>query len=260
MPPKKKPSMRTAADVISRILNDPAWLSTEAVVGYLDRVAGGILERALDDFFHGDISSVGGPDVLAIPQHRIEHINYRGEKVWEKSTRLDRVFGSTGNATIVKPHPMAILPLALTVRTLREVLAEEGLNPNVVSLAADAPDAPVTLDYLENPRIAMVDFTGSAAFGSVVRQKAGARPAFTEEAGVNPVVIAGTDLVISFSPRRRNKVNAQVIARAAAGVTNSITVSKSSTRAATRSPSSAARVTPGAAAAIATAVAVRYMK
>lgn len=100
---------------------------------------------------------------------------------------------ATGNATIVKPHPMAILPLALTVRTLRAVLAEAGCDPDAVVLAADTPDAPVTMAYLESPAVAMIDFTGSSAFGAVVRQKAGARPVFTEEAGVNPVVIAGTD-------------------------------------------------------------------
>lgn len=100
---------------------------------------------------------------------------------------------ATGNATIVKPHPRAILPLALTVRTVRNVLAEVGADPDVVLLAADTPDAPVTMAYLEDPAIGMIDFTGSAAFGKVVREKAGMRPAFTEEAGVNPVVIHGTD-------------------------------------------------------------------
>ena len=39
---------------------------------------------------------------------------------------------------IVKPHPGAILPLALTVAVLREVLAEQGLPRDVVLLAADA--------------------------------------------------------------------------------------------------------------------------
>ncbi|HRO12738.1 aldehyde dehydrogenase family protein, partial [Amaricoccus sp.] len=33
---------------------------------------------------------------------------------------------ATGNAVIVKPHPGAILPLALTVAVLRDLLAEEG--------------------------------------------------------------------------------------------------------------------------------------
>ncbi len=37
---------------------------------------------------------------------------------------------ATGNAVIVKPHPGAILPLAITVRIEREVLREAGFDPN----------------------------------------------------------------------------------------------------------------------------------
>ena len=48
---------------------------------------------------------------------------------------------ATGNAVVVKPHPDAILPLAITVRIAREVLAEAGFDPNVVTLIAhDAGD------------------------------------------------------------------------------------------------------------------------
>ena len=46
---------------------------------------------------------------------------------------------ATGNTVIVKPHPAAILPLALTVRVLREVLVEAELPADVVLLAADEP-------------------------------------------------------------------------------------------------------------------------
>src|SRR6185312_14907145 len=46
---------------------------------------------------------------------------------------------ATGNAVIVKPHPRAILPLALTVRIAREVLTQAGLDPNLVTLAAEEP-------------------------------------------------------------------------------------------------------------------------
>lgn len=35
----------------------------------------------------------------------------------------------TGNAVLVKPHPFAVAPLALTVETAREVLAEAGFSP-----------------------------------------------------------------------------------------------------------------------------------
>jgi len=100
---------------------------------------------------------------------------------------------ATGNATIVKPHPMAILPLALTVRTIRAVLKEAGHDPNVVVLAADEPDAPVTMDYITSEDVDLIDYTGSGAFGAAVRAHARGRPVFTEEAGVNPVVVTGTE-------------------------------------------------------------------
>lgn len=100
---------------------------------------------------------------------------------------------ATGNVSVVKPHPMAILPLAITVKVIREVLVEAGHDPNAILLAADDAAAPVTLAYLDSADVDMVDFTGSSAFGATVRAHARGRPVFTEEAGVNPVVIAGTD-------------------------------------------------------------------
>jgi acyl-CoA reductase-like NAD-dependent aldehyde dehydrogenase len=47
---------------------------------------------------------------------------------------------ATGNGVIVKPHPAAILPLAITVRIARQVLEEAGFDPNVVTLLATAPN------------------------------------------------------------------------------------------------------------------------
>src|SRR5919107_972704 len=46
----------------------------------------------------------------------------------------------TGNPVIVKPHPGAVLPLAITVKYAREALAGAGFDPNLVQLAAEAPD------------------------------------------------------------------------------------------------------------------------
>ncbi|MEM7229062.1 MAG: aldehyde dehydrogenase family protein [Planctomycetota bacterium] len=50
----------------------------------------------------------------------------------------------TGNAVIMKPHPGAILPVAITVEIARDVLREAGIDPNVVMLAADDADSPIT--------------------------------------------------------------------------------------------------------------------
>jgi phenylacetic acid degradation protein paaN len=100
---------------------------------------------------------------------------------------------ATGNAVIVKPHPAAILPLALTVRIARDVLAEAGFSPDVVQLAPDTAEAPIAQDLAQHPAIGIVDFTGGPAFGAWLRAHiAGRKVLHTEEAGVNPVVLHST--------------------------------------------------------------------
>lgn len=39
---------------------------------------------------------------LALPRHRIQYFSYKGQRVWDRDSRTDRVFGSTGQ-TIVPP-------------------------------------------------------------------------------------------------------------------------------------------------------------
>ncbi len=100
---------------------------------------------------------------------------------------------ATGNPVIVKPHPAAILPLALTVRVLREVLAEAGLPADSVLLAVDERGAEITQDLATHPAVRLIDYTGSGAFGDWLRGHATQAQLFTEEAGVNTVTIAATD-------------------------------------------------------------------
>ena len=101
---------------------------------------------------------------------------------------------ATGNTVIVKPHPGAILPLALTVRIGRDVLKEAGFDPNVLLLAADEPGSEITKELVEAPQVHIIDFTGSNSFGRWVRDNAGPdTQVYTEEAGVNSIVVASTD-------------------------------------------------------------------
>lgn len=100
---------------------------------------------------------------------------------------------ATGNPVIVKPHPAAILPLALAVRTLREVLTEVGLPADSVLLAVDTPEAPAAAHLATDPAVRLIDYTGSNAFGAWLRQNARQAQLFTEEAGVNSVAIAATE-------------------------------------------------------------------
>ena len=101
---------------------------------------------------------------------------------------------ATGNPVIVKPHPGSILPLAITVEIGRKVLEEAGFDPNVLLLAADEAGSEITKDLVTHPAVSIVDFNGSNAFGQWVRENAEARTqVYTEEAGVNSVVVASTD-------------------------------------------------------------------
>ena len=92
---RKKPPMKTAADVIKRLQWDEQLPQEIFTIGYLDRFLG-IVEEKFSNFSWEDLASADY-DTLAIPQHRIQYFKYKTEKVWEKTTRLDIVFGSTGS-------------------------------------------------------------------------------------------------------------------------------------------------------------------
>ncbi|MGH3367931.1 MAG: aldehyde dehydrogenase family protein, partial [Nocardioidaceae bacterium] len=99
----------------------------------------------------------------------------------------------TGNPVVVKPHPGAVLPLAITVQAAREVLSELGFDPNLMTLAAEDPADGMAKMLAVRPEVRLVDFTGSSAFGEWLEQNATQALVFTEKAGVNTVVIDSTD-------------------------------------------------------------------
>ncbi|MEU2582686.1 phenylacetic acid degradation protein PaaN [Streptomyces avermitilis] len=100
---------------------------------------------------------------------------------------------ATGNAVLVKPHPRAALPLALTVQVAREVLAEAGFDPNLVALAAERPDEGIAKTLAVRPEIRIIDYTGSTAFGDWLETNARQAQVYTEKAGVNTVIVESTD-------------------------------------------------------------------
>src|SRR5439155_367572 len=60
---------------------------------------------------------------------------------------------ATGNAVIVKPHPNAILPLAVSVQIARDVLNEAGFDPDIVTMVAheagiDTAEGHLSLDQV----------------------------------------------------------------------------------------------------------------
>jgi phenylacetic acid degradation protein paaN len=99
---------------------------------------------------------------------------------------------ATGNAVIVKPHPGAVLPLAITVSVVREVLGEYGFDPNLTLLAPEAPGEGLAKVLAVRPEIKIVDFTGSTAFGDWLEEHARQARVYTEKAGVNMVLIEST--------------------------------------------------------------------
>ncbi|KUJ64875.1 aldehyde dehydrogenase [Streptomyces albus subsp. albus] len=100
---------------------------------------------------------------------------------------------ATGNPVLVKPHPRAVLPLALTVQAAREVLAEAGFDPNLVALAAERPGEGLAKVLATRPEIRVIDYTGSTAFGDWLETNARQAQVYTEKAGVNTVIIDSTD-------------------------------------------------------------------
>ncbi|MEL5954199.1 phenylacetic acid degradation protein PaaN [Streptomyces sp. CLV115] len=100
---------------------------------------------------------------------------------------------ATGNPVLVKPHPRAVLPLALTVQLAREVLAEAGFDPDLVALAAERPGEGIAKTLALRPEIRIIDYTGSTAFGDWLETNARQAQVYTEKAGVNTIVLDSTD-------------------------------------------------------------------
>ena len=107
---------------------------------------------------------------------------------------------ATGNAVIVKPHSNAILPAAITVRTVRAVLAENGIDPNLVTLCV-TDKRETTQKLVTHPAIKSIDFTGGNVFGQWLVEHCRQARVYAELAGVNNIVIDSTD---AYKPMLRN--------------------------------------------------------
>lgn len=96
----------------------------------------------------------------------------------------------TGNPVIVKPHPKAVLPIALVIAEVQTVLAQAGYSPLICQMAADSSKFPITKELIQHPNIALIDYTGNSAFGNWIEtQQVFGKQVFTEKAGVNAVII-----------------------------------------------------------------------
>jgi phenylacetic acid degradation protein paaN len=99
----------------------------------------------------------------------------------------------TGNPVIVKPHPGAVLPLAITVQIAREVLTEAGQDPNLVTLAVEERGDGIAATLATHPDVRIVDYTGSSEFGTWLEANARQAVVYTEKAGLNTVIVDSTD-------------------------------------------------------------------
>ncbi|KAI5105983.1 leukocyte receptor cluster member 9 isoform X1 [Silurus meridionalis] len=157
--PEKKLRMRTADDVISRIVWDTTVDPADFIVGHLDRFLG-VLERPFSDFsWDTQVCDCDYSEEMAIPRHRIQYFSYKGQRVWDKDSRTDHVFGSTGQ-TIMSPFDKGNQPqdnVAPDTEEDKEELTSEineqgSVNHNVMD-AADTgtlSDAEETLDSSPN--------------------------------------------------------------------------------------------------------------
>lgn len=97
----------------------------------------------------------------------------------------------TGNSVLVKPHPGAILPMAIVVAEIRNAMRDAGFDPDACQLAVDTPDAPIAKALAEDARIKLVDFTGNSTFGSYLEGLP--KAVFTEKTGVNSIILDSVD-------------------------------------------------------------------
>jgi len=99
----------------------------------------------------------------------------------------------TGNAVVVKPHPGAVLPLAITVEVGREVLKEAGFDPNLITLVADEAASPMAKALAARKEITLIDYTGGSEFGGWLEENARHAAVFTAKSGANSIILDETD-------------------------------------------------------------------
>ena len=84
---------------------------------------------------------------------------------------------ATGNPVVLKPHPSAILPVALMVSVCRNVLKEAGFDENLVTMVADTREKPVTKQLLEHPEPLLI--LQAAPLSAIGLKKTAIMPWFT---------------------------------------------------------------------------------
>ncbi len=105
----------------------------------------------------------------------------------------------TGNTVIVKPHPKAVYPIAIFIDALKDELKANSLPTEVIQLAIDSSDKPLTKLLAEHPAVKLIDYTGGNMMGDYVEGLN--KTTFTEKSGINSVII---ESVKSIEPVAQN--------------------------------------------------------
>ncbi len=106
----KKYSMKTVEEVISRIEWDDRLDQRYFRVGYIDHFLG-LQEKPFNDFdFKLDLTTITDrhTNIFTIPKQCIQYFKYANEIIWDKESRTDLMFGSTGSQQtiydVIKRH------------------------------------------------------------------------------------------------------------------------------------------------------------
>lgn len=95
-----------------------------------------------------------------------------------------------GNPVIIKPHPKAVLPIAICVAAIQDVFEKNNLDPCIIQLAADSSDHLITKELAGHADVKLIDYTGSSSFGNYIESlQAKGKTVFTEKSGVNSVIL-----------------------------------------------------------------------
>ena len=84
----KGAKLRSASDVLNRLRYDRDYNIDDCIIGYKDRHTSKIKEKPAADW------ATETTDEEFIPEHRIEYFKKDGDVIWDKSSRVDKVFKS----------------------------------------------------------------------------------------------------------------------------------------------------------------------
>ena len=99
----KKSLMKTADEVIARLESDTRLDKRYFRIGYIDSLLG-LQEKPYHDFdFKTEGSNISDrqTNALTISKHRIQYVKYVNELIWDKESRTDLIFSSTGDSQTI---------------------------------------------------------------------------------------------------------------------------------------------------------------